>query len=135
LKWLFPGAKFYFVYRNPYHAYRSLRLFGAYTRWPDRPVFTAKAFGDLWRRLMEGYQSHGGAVDGMMVKFEDLVARKLSIADIGAFAGIDCDPAVLDDNISGRGKRDLVTLPALEQSQLARAVEPLASRLGYTALG
>jgi Sulfotransferase family len=133
LKWLFPGAKFYFVYRNPYHAYRSLRLFGAYMRWPDRPVFTAREFGELWRQLMEGYQNHCAAVDGMMVKFEDLVARRLSVENIGAFAGVDCDPAVLGENISGRGKRDLVAIPSLEQSQLARAVEPLASRLGYTA--
>jgi len=133
LKWLFPRSKFFFVYRNPYHAYRSFRLFGAYMRWPDGPVFTARQFGELWTRLMQGYRARHAEVDGMLVKYEDLVGGRISVDEIGTFAGVECDRGVLGENISGRGKRDLVPLPVLEKKLLARAVEPLASELGYGA--
>lgn len=132
LKWLFPKAKFFFVYRNPYQAWRSFRLFGAYTRWPDRPVFTAREFGELWASLMRGFLARHADVDGMLVKYEDLVAGGVSVETIGAFAGVDCDRDVLNQNVSGRGSRQLVKLPRFEKSQLARAVEPIAAQLGYT---
>ncbi|MGE3510370.1 MAG: sulfotransferase [Vicinamibacterales bacterium] len=132
LKWLFPKARFFFVYRNPYHAWRSFRLFGGYTRWPDQPVFTARQFGEMWASLVQGFLARHADVDGMPIKFEDLVAGKVSVEMVSTFAGVECDAGVLSQNVSGRGKRELVPLPRLEKSQLARAVEPIAGQLGYT---
>ena len=57
LRWLYPKARFLFLYRNPLHAYQSYANAGRswYDDWPDRPVFTPAAFGAHWRRLTEGY--------------------------------------------------------------------------------
>ena len=131
LKWLFPKAKFLFVYRNPLNAWRSFRLFGAYRRWPHGRVFTARSYGELWRSLMEGYLAHHAAVDGIMVKYEDLVTREIVSREVAEFAGVQCDFNVLKDSITGRGKRGLEVVPPIEMRSLARAVQPLASRLGY----
>jgi hypothetical protein len=113
------------------HAYRSFRLFGAYKRWPDNPVFTARGFGELWKNLMEGFVAHHSAVDGMMIKYEDLVAGKIEAEKIVQFAGVRCDFSVLSHNVSGRGKRNLEPVPAVEKRLLARAVGTLASEMGY----
>jgi hypothetical protein len=132
LKWLFPGSRFFFVYRNPLHAWRSFRHFGAYRRWPDDKIFTPLQFGRSWRNLMEGYLAHHAAVDGMMVKYEDLIAGVQRPEDLARFAEVRFDPSVLSRNVSGREQRRLDPVPMIERRLLASAVEPLAASLGYS---
>lgn len=38
LNWLFPRAKFIFLYRNPYHCYASYRGFYWYNQYPSDPI-------------------------------------------------------------------------------------------------
>jgi hypothetical protein len=131
LKWLFPRAKFFFVYRNPYHAYRSFRLFGAYRQWPDDAVFTAREFGELWKELMQGFLAGHAKVEGHLVKYEDLVSGRIAVQQLQAFAEVTCDPSILDKRVDGRENRHLAQLPDTEARMLALSVEPLASTLGY----
>jgi ribosomal protein S18 acetylase RimI-like enzyme len=81
---------------------------------------------------MEGYLAGHREVDGMLVRYEDLVGGAVSVSDLSSFAHVDCDASVLLQNVSGRGTRELVRLPPLEARILALAVSPLARRLGYT---
>ena len=78
LSWLFPAAKFVFLFRNPYDAYRSYRSFGDwYYRWPDKPVFTARQFGIVWRRLLEDFLSDHKSLNGILLRYEDLCVGSL----------------------------------------------------------
>jgi hypothetical protein len=133
LKWLFPNAKFFFIYRNPYDAYRSFRLFGAYLQWPDNTVFTAREFGRLWKSLMEGFLAGHSGVDGTLVKFEDLVSGRFGVHELETLAGVTCNRSILTEKIAGRGERVLAPLPRLEEQILAMSVGELASTLGYEA--
>ena len=89
LKWLFPAAKFVFLFRNPYDAWRSFaarRDAGArwYRRWPDQPV-NAERFGQHWRESVSGFLDGYQAVDGFLVRYEDLAAGK--IAELETYLG------------------------------------------------
>lgn len=132
LKWLFSKAQFLFLYRNPYHVWRSLRLFGGFNPWPQEPIFTAKKFGRLWRILLEGYLKNRPKVDGFIVRYEDLCEGRLPLTSLSQFLNLDLRKEVLNINVSGRGHRSLQPIPSTELRILRKAVEPLASKLGYT---
>jgi hypothetical protein len=131
LKWLYPGAKFLFLYRDPYKAYRSYRIWRDwYYRWPQEPIFTPRQFGELWRSLVSGYLEGSQEIGGMLVKYEDLVDRRLDLAAMSGFLGLALAEQALVQQVSGRG----VTpdpVPGSELRKLRRAVDPLAERLGY----
>lgn len=135
LKWLFPRAKFLFIYRNPYDAYRSFRQFGAYHSWPDIPIFTARQYGRLWNNLLSGFLENQDKVDSLLVKFEDLVQGHISTRGIAEFLGVEYRETenVMQTKITGRGKRKLEALSRRELTALRREVDPLAQRLGYPA--
>jgi hypothetical protein len=134
LRWLFPGARFLFLYRDPYAAYRSYRTFGDwYFRWPAEPVFTAAKFGWVWRTLTEGFMKDHTAVGGMLVKYEDLVSGAVSPQDLSQYVETPVRAEVLTKRVTGRKPAALEPIPRLEFWQLQRAVEPLAGSLGYEA--
>lgn len=132
LRFLYPRSKFLLLYRNPYHAWRSYRIWrNWYYRWPDQPIYTAQAFGALWRELVEGYLAGCEEVGGMLVKYEDLVARKVDLGALGGYAGVTIRPEVMEKKVEGRGvKPDPV--PAAEVRRLRAEVGALAERFGYT---
>lgn len=132
LRWLFPGARFLFLYRNPYRAYRSYHVFrNWYDRWPDEPVLTARHFGRRWRTLVEGYLSGAEAVGGLLVRYEDLCSGRLPVEDLERFLDLELDGDVLTRRVPGRARGTLDPIPRSELRILRRAVEPVASRLGY----
>lgn len=135
LKWLFPGARFLFLYRDPYAAYRSYRSFGDwYFRWPTDPVFTAARFGWVWRKLVEGFLANQAATGGILVKYEDLVQGKVLLQQLSDYVETPMRPEVLDSRVTGRKAASLDPIPRLELWQLRRSVEPLARTLGYEAV-
>lgn len=135
LRWLFPGAKFLFLYRDPYAAYRSYRAFGDwYYRWPTEPVFTAAKFGWVWRTLMEGFVRHHAVTGGMLVRYEDLVSGTVQLQKLADYVETPIRPEVLNKRVTGRKSDTLEPIPRLELSLLRRAVEPLAESLGYKAV-
>ncbi len=132
LNWLFPQAKFLFLYRNPYEAYRSYRTFNPwYDRWPNEPVFTPKKFGALWHSLLSGYIKHFRSVDGMLIKYEDLISDHFQFDNLNRFLDSQIDVSIIAQKITGRSRNKSINLPFLERRILSRKVEPLAHLLGY----
>lgn len=135
LRWLYPKAKFLFLYRNPLDAYRSYCRYGRnwYDTFPDAPVFTPMAFGKHWRYLMKGYMENAKSLDALVIRYEDLIEGRVNLNEIEKHLGIHIDHSVLDNKVGSSergGKKVLVS--KLEKWLLKRAVSPLAEELGYT---
>lgn len=135
LRWLYPRAKFVFLYRNPLHAYQSYCRFGRnwYETWPVRPVFTPAAFGRHWRTLMAGYLAHAPALDALLVRYEELVGRdEALLRRVGAHLEIGMDAGVLAKKVgSSEREGEQVRVSRLERALLRRAAMPVARELNY----
>jgi len=134
LRWLYPNAKFVFLYRHPLEAYRSYCRYGRswYGRFPDQPVFTPTAFGRHWRELMEGFLRDASPLGAVIVKYEDLVAGRASLAALEDSLFITVDPNVLNRKVGSserQGKKAPVS--TLERWLLKRATGPAAALQGY----
>lgn len=132
LRWLFPAAKIVFLYRNPYDAYRSYRSFGDwYFHWPDAPVFTAARFGKVWRTLVEDFEGNSKDFGGLLLRYEDLLPDGAALDRLSRHLGTTISSEIATSKVTGRPPGQLPPIPRLELQQLRRAVEPVASRLGY----
>jgi hypothetical protein len=134
LRWLYPKARFLFLYRHPLEAYRSYSSFGRswYDTFPDRPMFTPGCFGAHWRNLVQGYLDDAGMLDALLVKYEDLASGVMSPDAIGVHLGIRVDRNVLSRKIGGADRpREKGHVNALERWLLKREVSALSRRLGY----
>lgn len=141
LRWLYPNAKFLFLYRHPLDAYRSYCSFGRnwYDTYPDRPVFTPRAFGRHWRNLMDGFIAEADALGALLVRYEDLIADVTTVERVEAYLGIAIDHTILRKKVRNSGnvkdnpaeKRPEVKVSGLETWLLRRAVAPTAVKLGY----
>jgi len=132
LRWLFPRAKFIFLYRNPYDAYRSFRpCRGWYDRFPDRPVLTPRQFGRHWTRLCGAFVAEHQTVDGVLLPYERLVADETCVAELGRRLQLDLKAEVLRHKVGSSRRPEGGSIPGPELRLLQRVVEPLASRLGY----
>ena len=134
LRWLYPRAKFVFLYRNPLDAYRSYCRYGRswYDTFPDRPILTPAQFGAHWRGLMEGFLREAQALDALLIKYEDLVSGGAALGELDHYLGITIDRTVIESKVGSSergGKKAHVN--ALERWLLRREVKPLSQRLGY----
>lgn len=136
LQWLFPRAKFVFLYRNPFDAYRSYRTFPTfYVRWPDEPVLSARHFGHVWRERLTSFLPQ--PVNSVIVRFEDLVSKPVQVTEsLSEFLESELDPRTMDLQISGRGERGRSVekpnpVPWAERRALRRAIGPLLEEVGY----
>lgn len=136
LKWLYPNARFLFLYRSPYHAYRSYRQWRDWYRsWPDEPIFTATSFGKWWRELTEDFVRNHQKVGGLLLPYETLrttETRKrledylgIRIADPSALPRV---RDVKERDVTGDDQR---WVPQVERLLLKRAIEPIGTDLGY----
>jgi hypothetical protein len=131
LRWLFPAARFVFLIRNPYHAYRSYRRLGPwYDRWPDRLILTPRQFGEGWRNLVEGFIRRGSSL-GHLVRYEELTGGGAMVRELSVSLGLDLSDEILRQRVTGRAPRELDSVPSAELRLLRRAVQPLAGELGY----
>lgn len=134
LRWLYPRARFLFLYRDPLEAYRSYSRYGRnwYNVFPDKPVFTPTAFGRHWRTLMEGYLRDAEPLGALVIRYEDLVSGRTPLEDIERHLGICVSRSVLKTKVgsSERGG-EKVWVSRLEKWLLRRAVSPMAHDLGY----
>lgn len=133
LRWLFPRAKFIFLYRNPYAAYRSYRPYRRwYVSWPDQPVFTPWAFGKYWKAMTDDFTSGYEKVGGMLVRYEDLISAKPPLEALSRHVGFHVPhPAEIDRIADTASPPRESRLPMFERALLRAAVDPTASRLGY----
>jgi hypothetical protein len=136
LKWLFPNARFLFLYRSPYHAYRSYRQWRTWYRlWPDKPIFTATSFGSWWRELTADFVRNHQKVGGLLLPYETLRTPEtrqrledylgMSIADPSSLARV---RNLVERDATGDDDR---WVPRVERFLLKRAIEPVGTELGY----
>ncbi|MEM7770387.1 MAG: sulfotransferase [Cyanobacteria bacterium P01_A01_bin.37] len=130
LKWLFPKAKFLFLYRNPYHAYRSCYDWrNLYWQWPDEGVFSPTIFGQYWVTQVTGFLTDYQKVDGHLIKYEELCNEDDAVAKLSSYLEADIDPTILKSRIgSSKNKK---SPPIHSVKQLEKIVAPLAESLGY----
>jgi len=133
LRWLYPQARFVFLCRNPYAAYRSYRLDRSwYNEWPDDPVFTAERFGRHWRELAQGFQDGYKEFGGVFLRYEDLSAGNFDVTALEDYLQIGIDNQLLEKKV-GTHRRQDDAVPGAELKRLQKEVAALASTLGYEA--
>lgn len=137
LKWLFPQAKFLFLYRDPYDAYGSYRKWRSwYKTWPTEPVFTATRYGAIWRNLAADFVKNHQDVGGLLLRYEELrtPAIRTRLQD---YLGLElAEPASLSrvgatGTSANRAEVRSHWMPRLEALLLKRQVEPVSRQLGY----
>lgn len=135
LRWLYPKARFVFLYRNPYSAYRSYCRYGRnwYDVFPDRPVFTPGVFGRHWAALMRGFLDAPRELGCLLVRYEDLLADPAVLDRLERHLDVRVDRALLGGEKVGTSERAgaHASVSRLEHWLLARAVNPIAADLGY----
>lgn len=131
LRWLYPQARFVFLCRNPYAAYRSYRLDRSwYNEWPGDPVFTAKRFGRHWCELTQGFQDGCQEIGGMFLRYEDLCAGNLDVHALEEYLQLELDIRLLEGKV-GTHRHQNDAVPGTELRRLRKEVATLASSLGY----
>jgi len=134
LKWLFPNAKFLFLYRNPYKAYQSCHTWrDLYIRWPDVPVPTPEEFGSNWKHMIEGYQAGVESIGGLLIKYEEFLTGKPPIEKLSEYLELTLDASTMDQRIGSQSQKK-VPLSEQQIKRLKKVVSPLAQQLGYTGL-
>lgn len=132
LRWLFPESQFLFLIRNPYDAYRSYRPIRRwYDRWPERPVFTPRAFGEHWRKLASGFLRESHKVDGRLIRYEELSGDGFPLDRLSEHLKLDLKENVLSKRVKGLGPKVPEPVPGTETRILQRAVDPTAAGMGY----
>lgn len=130
LKWLFPSARFLFIYRDLFPCYLSAKRGGWYSVWPYHKVKPPAAFAHHWRWLLEGFIEGYRELDGLLIKYEDLVSGQVPLDDIARHARVRrIDAEVMKMKIGSRGAGR--ELSRSERSVLASIGGPLRARLGY----
>ncbi len=133
LKWLFPRAKFLFLYRNPYDCFRSYLArrdsgWKWFNHWPDKPL-TVSGFGRHWRTLVGSFLKCHEQVGGLVVRYESLA--KGEISSIEEYLGFDLSKAALEVNPSDSGPPPVESIPDPELVALQREIGDYAAKLGY----
>lgn len=131
LKWLFPNARFLFLYRNPFDAYISYRSFGKvwYHTWPERPLLTADDFGRHWNQLASGFTTRAAEVGALIVCFEQLISQESVVQQIEQYLQLPLDRCVLGQRIGAQKNGYQLSLAELQG--LERSTSPTMQRLGY----
>jgi hypothetical protein len=136
LKWLFPNARFIFVFRNLFDAYGSWKGNRWGSVWPGYYSRSAIGFARHWRYLLQGFLDGYREVGGLLVKFEDLISRELDVWEITRHLGVtSVDPTVLDRKIrsSDQSKERREKVLIHERFILSQIGKPLLSKMGYSA--
>jgi hypothetical protein len=101
LKWLFPNARFVFIYRDLVDAYRSWRGNAWASVWPGYFSWSPIAYARHWKLLLSGYLDGWQEVDGFLIRYEDLIAGKVDLQALAAHVGIrEIDASVLEKKIA-----------------------------------
>jgi hypothetical protein len=135
LKWLFPGARFVFVYRNLFHCYRSWKGNRWGSAWPGYYSRAPIAFARHWCTLLQGFIAGYEEVDGILVKFEDLVSGKMALDEIAQHVRVDhLSSSVLENKIgqpSFKKQKKKKRLNIYERFILSYIGAPLLSAHNY----
>ena len=133
LRWLYPRARFLFLVRNPYDAWRSCAARAAqgwrwYNRWPDEPL-TARSFAAHWDRLVSSMLEGHRKVDGLLIRYEDLAAGR--VAAIEEYLGFELSREAARTNPGDGGPPPLKEIPDEDASAIEEELGRLAASLRY----
>ncbi len=130
LKWLFPEAKFLFLYRDVYKGYLGLRRRDWVNVWPDYKVRPAVRFAHHWKHLINGFIEGHQEVGGLLIRFEDLVAGKICLKQLADYLEVEqIDSSLMEHKVGARGSRVPLLLP--ERLLLDGVAGDLREKLGY----
>lgn len=131
LKWLYPNAKFVFVYRDLYSCYLSCRNKPWTSVWPKYNATPIVAFAHHWKLLLEGFVDRHQEVDGILLKYEDLCNGNYSMTTLQDYLGLSAiDASLLEKKVGGRSanRRPLIFAEKLVLDGIAG---DLRKRMGY----
>lgn len=130
LKWIFPKSKFIFLYRNVFNSYLSIKNTGWYNIWPDSKIDNPLFYAHHWKYLLNGYIEGCNDVDGILVKYEDLITGQYDLSALCDHLQIDkIDDSVLVKKIRQRGKVN--KLNYLEKYIINSITSDLLTKVGY----
>lgn len=131
LQWMYPDAKFLFVYRDLYDSYLSVRRKPWLSIWPDHSATPIMSFAHHWKILLEGFLDGYSDVGGVLIKYEDLVSGQLDLQMVADYSGLErIDESILNVKVGSRSKnRRPLILP--EKIILDSIAGSLRKRLGY----
>ncbi len=131
LRWLFPGARFLLLVRDPFDAYLSYRQRGPwFFDWPEAPPRGPAAFGAIWSRLATEFHAHSTDAACMLVRYEDLEEQAPAIAHHAGLQTI-ATPSSLSVQRGGATVQGPDRLGPIERARLAHATRTARSLLGY----
>ena len=135
LRWLYPNARFVFVYRNLVDAYRSWRGNTWGGVWPGYYSWSPVAYARHWKLLLSGYLEGCEDLGGFMVKYEDLIGGKVDLQALADYIGVShIDSAVLDKRIASpdkKRKKRIRWITPMEKGLLRLVAGRLMKRVGY----
>jgi len=133
LRWVYPRARFLFLVRNPYDAWRSYAARAAqgwrwYNRWPDEPL-TARSFAAHWNRVVSSVLEGHRKVDGLLIRYEDLVTGQ--VAAIEGYLGFELSREAGRINPGDGGPTAFKAISEDDACALEDELGRLAASLGY----
>lgn len=135
LKWIYPNARFVFIYRNLFDAYSSWRGNMWADKWPGYYTWSPIAYARHWKLLLTGYLDGCNEVGGYLVKYEDLVQGNIDLQGLADYVGISkIDDSVLKDRIASPDKikkRRKRWVTPIERLMLSLIASDLLKKLGY----
>lgn len=136
LKWLYPNARFVFIYRNLFDAYLSWRGNSWLSAWPGYCSYSPIAYAKHWKLLLKGFLDGYQELNGMLVRYEDLISGRVDLDALSAHVGAThIDPSVLDKRIASpddlRWKRKKKNISLVEKLILSAVAGPTLERAGY----
>ena len=78
LKWLFPDAKFIFIYRNLPDTYLSCKNNNWFLSWPKYKITNFITFTMHWKSLTESFINQHNEVGEILIRYEDLINNKIN---------------------------------------------------------
>lgn len=96
LRWLFPGARFVVITREPSAAFRSVKGsapdWWVHASWPDGRIDDVVGFARHWNRLSAGWGEPPPLVDPLLVRYEELVGSDYDFRRLGDVLDLDLAP-------------------------------------------
>lgn len=132
LQWLFPNARFLFIYRDLLKSFRSCKNVNWISIWPGYKVKDVLYFSLHWETLLSGYLRDAGRVNGRLVQYEELASGAIDVGEIDDFLQIGTlDRSVLERKVGARSaNRPKVSF--WERKVINGVAAQLRDQLGYS---
>ena len=131
LQWLFPRARFVFIYRDVLASWRSCQNVKWLSVWPEHKVSRASAFAHHWCHVLSGFLEARDELDAFLVRYEDLVTGNVELDRLAEYlATTSMDPKVFDVRVGERGKKTR-GISVFDEAIIRRIAGSLRSHLGY----